>query len=148
MVRRWILVCLAAVGAVAGQQDSDRLYWAIRANDLNELKALLGHEEVSANTADSRGITPLMYAAQVGSVEAMSILVARGAYVDAQNAFGSTALMWSTTDSKKVRLLLDKGADVNKVSKTGRTALIIAAQMNPSAEIVRMLLAKGADPKA
>ena len=46
------------------------------------------------------------------------------------------------------RLLLDLGADPNKVAKSGRTALMVAAFSNPSAEIVRELLGKGADPKA
>jgi serine/threonine-protein phosphatase 6 regulatory ankyrin repeat subunit B len=52
--------------------------------------------------------------------------------------------MWAVTDPKKVRLLLDNGADVNIVARSGRTALIIASFTNPSAEVVRMLLAKGA----
>jgi N-acyl-D-amino-acid deacylase len=53
--------------------------------------------------------------------------------------------MWSVTDPKKVRLLLDHGADVNVASRSGRTALIVASFANPSAEVVRMLLAKGAN---
>jgi hypothetical protein len=53
--------------------------------------------------------------------------------------------MWSVTDPKKVRLLLDHGADVNVAARSGRTALIIASFANPSAEVVRMLLAKGAN---
>ena len=107
------------------------------------LKTLLD-QGISPNTPDSRQITPLMYAAEVGSLEAMTALVDHGAVVNAQNAFGSTALMWSVPDPKKVRLLLDHGADVNKTAKSGRTPLIIAAFTNPSAEVVRLLLAKGA----
>jgi ankyrin repeat protein len=53
--------------------------------------------------------------------------------------------MWAASDPKKVRLLLDHGADVNKVANSGRTALIIASYTNPSAEVVRMLIAKGAN---
>jgi hypothetical protein len=41
-------------------------------------------------------------------------------------------------------LLLDHGAQVNLIAKSGRSALIIAAFTNPSAEVVRLLLAKGA----
>lgn len=47
----------------------------------------------------------------------------------------------------KAKLLLDRGADVNIVAENGRTALWIAAASDGSAEAVRMLLAKGADPK-
>src|SRR5262245_19539229 len=53
--------------------------------------------------------------------------------------------MWSVTDLKKFRLLLDHGAHVNVAARSGRTALIIASFANPSAEVVRMLLAKGAN---
>ena len=85
-----------------------------------------------------------MYAAEIGSLDAMRLLIDRGADVNAQNAFGSTALMWSVSDPAKVRLLLDHGAQVNTAAKSGRTALIVAAFTNPSAEVVKLLLAKGA----
>ncbi len=101
--------------------------------------------EFSANAEGPDGITPLMAAAEIGSPDAMKMLLDRNADVNARNASGSTALMWSVTDSKKVRLLLDHGADVNVVARSGRTALIIASFANPSAEVVRMLLAKGAN---
>jgi N-acyl-D-amino-acid deacylase len=72
------------------------------------------------------------------------MLIDRHADVNARNTYGSTALMWSVTDAKKVRLLLDHGADVKVTARSGRTALIVASFANPSAEVVRMLLAKGA----
>jgi ankyrin repeat protein len=137
------LVLGAACVLASAQTSDDKLYTAIRANDLPGLKALL-NQGVSANSADRREITPLMYAAEIGSLESMKILIEHGADINAQNAFGSTALMWSVSDPRKIRLLLDHGADVNKVAKTGRTALIIAAFTDPSAEVVRMLLAAGA----
>ena len=124
-------------------QNPDQFYSVIRENNLPQLKALLGQKSDAA-VADSRGITPLMYAAEIGSLDAMRLLIDRGADVNAQNAFGSTALMWSVSDPAKVRLLLDHGAQVNTAARSGRTALIIAAFTNPSAEVVRLLLAKGA----
>lgn len=124
-------------------QDTAKLYSAIRDNNLAQLKSLLS-EKTAANTADERGQTPLMYAALTGSVEAMRLLIDRGADVNAQNAYGSTALMWSLAEPAKVRLLLDHGADVNLIARSGRTALIVAGFTNPSAEVVRLLLAKGA----
>jgi ankyrin repeat protein len=136
--------CLLATIAIAAMaQDPDSFYSAIRENNLPQLTALLGQKSGAA-VADSRGITPLMYAAEIGSLDAMRLLIDRGADVNAQNAFGSTALMWSVSDPAKVRLLLDHGAQVNTAAKSGRTVLIIAAFTNPSAEVVRLLLAKGA----
>jgi len=129
------------------EEGIDQLYSAIRADDLQALRGLLD-KGASPDSSDSRQITALMYAAAIGSVDAMKELLAAGAQVNVQNALGSTALMWSVIDARKVRLLLDHGADVNKVAKSGYTALISAALRNPSAEVVRMLIQRGADVKA
>jgi ankyrin repeat protein len=147
MRTRIVLVCaVLCVASIASSavQSQDRLYSAIRDNDLRQIKALLD-EGVNVNAEGPDGITPLMAAAETGSVEAMKMLVDRRADVNAKDAFGSTALMLSVPDAKKVRLLLDHDADVNVAARSGRTALIIAAFANPSAEVVRMLLAKGAN---
>src|ERR1700733_3042907 len=140
-MRRACVLAMIAVAAMA--QEPEQFYSAIRDNNLTQLKALLD-QKASPNLADPRGITPLMYAAEVGSLAAMRILIDRGADVNAQNDFGSTELMWSVSDPAKVRLLLEHGAQVNLIAKSGRSALIIAAFTNPSAEVVRLLLAKGA----
>ena len=55
--------------------------------------------------------------------------------------------MLSATELAKVRLLLDRGANVNVVSTRGRTALILAAMNSRSADIVRLLISAGADVK-
>ena len=148
-MRKIHAVALVALGvwsvSARAEENHEKLYAAIRANDLRGLKALLD-QRVSPNTPDDRQITPLMYAAGMGSLDAMQMLLDRGADVNAQNAFGQTALMWSATDARKVKLLLDRGAVVNKTARSGRTALMLAAFANPSADIVRMLLAKGAAP--
>lgn len=143
MRKACVLATIAVAAMAATAEDTEKFYSAIRENNLSQLKALLDQKGI-ASVADDRGITPLMYAAETGSVDAMRLLIDRGADVNAQNAFGSTALMWSASDPAKVRLLLGHGADVNIVARSGRTALIVAAFTNPSAEIVRLLLAKGA----
>ncbi len=140
-MRKACVFAMIAVAAIA--QQPEKFYSAIRENNLTQLKSLLD-QKGSANVADDRGITPLMYAAEIGSPDAMRLLIDGGADVNAQNSFGSTALMWSVSDPAKVRLLLDHGADVNTVARSGRTALIVAAFTNPSAEVVKLLLAKGA----
>jgi ankyrin repeat protein len=132
---------------VGGQPPGDAVYLAIRGNDLTGLGALLKAGE-DANTVEPRGgMTPLMHAAVSGSREAMTLLLDKGASVNTANGAGVTALMMSVTDIDKVNLLLAKGADVNAVTKRGRSALLLAAMSDGSAPIVRLLIAKGADPK-
>ena len=56
--------------------------------------------------------------------------------------------MWCSNNLEKVRLLVDKGADVNAHSKQGRTPLVIAAAHDGNIEVIRLLIKKGADLKA
>jgi ankyrin repeat protein len=90
------LVCAAlcaacvATGAATGADDSyDKLYSAIRADDLRQMKTLLD-ESVRANAEGPDGITPLMVAAGIGPLDAMKLLIDRHADLNARNAFGST----------------------------------------------------------
>ena len=111
--------------------QSDDVYAAVRNNDLARVKTLVG-SPADANAKDEQGDSPLLYAAAVGSADAMKYLLDKGADVNVQNPFGSTALMISATDIAKVRLLVEHGADVNRASKQGRTALFIAAMSDQS----------------
>ncbi|HTL01497.1 MAG TPA: ankyrin repeat domain-containing protein [Vicinamibacterales bacterium] len=133
--------------SVAQTNQSDAFYSAIRANDLPRLNALLT-QGAGVNAKDTQGITPLMYAAWVGSADAMKVLLDRGADPNIANSSGSTALMMSVTELPKVQLLIARGANVNLASTRGRTALLLAAMSDRSSEIVRALIAAGADPKA
>ena len=67
---------------------------------------------------------------------------------DAKTAAGTTALMLAARDPEKVKLLLARGADVNARATTGITALMVAARYRGNAEVVRLLLQKGAKPNA
>jgi ankyrin repeat protein len=133
--------------STAAPHAMDDAYQAIRTNDLAHLKALVG-SPADANARGAFGNTPLMNAAVAGSVDVMKFLLEKGADINAQNAFGTTALMMAATDGGKTRLLLDHGAKATIASKQGRTALFIAAMSDPSAGIVRLLMAKGADVHA
>src|SRR6185503_14417474 len=120
------IICLITVAAFAAPNPSDDFYNTIRSNDLTRLRTLISNK-ANIDIKDRRGATPLMYAAAVGSIDAVKALLAAGADVKAKNAFDVTALMWGVTNPEKVRLLLDAGADVNARSKQGRTPLLIAA---------------------
>ena len=149
-MRRWpvcafsLLVVCCATSWGAANDTSERFYACIRSNDLPALKAMI-EQGADVNATDGRGETPLMYAAVVGSADAMRLLLEHQADPNVKNQSGSTALIWSVTQTAKVRLLLEHGADPNLASNKRRTALLVAAMSDDSAEIVRLLISKGAD---
>jgi ankyrin repeat protein len=68
------------------------------------------------NAANPGGETALMTAARAGAVNAVTLLIDRGAAVNAREGVrGQTALMWAVLENHPavVRLLIAKGADVN-----------------------------------
>jgi ankyrin repeat protein len=139
-----LLAILATTLTAADGDSPDAFYAALRANELPRLEAML-KRGANVNISDNTGSTPLMYAASVGSADAMKLLLDNGADVNLKSNADTTALMWSATDIRKVRLLLEHRADVKAVSKRGRTALFLAALSDPSVDIVRLLIAAGAD---
>ena len=76
------------------------------------------------NSADPTGETTLMTAAQTGSVDAVKALLDQGARIDARDqAFQQTALMFGVRGNHPdvVRLLVERGADVNAKTRVGDT---------------------------
>lgn len=143
---RFTAAFLVACGFLAGADVTSRdFYNSIRNNDLTRLNAMLA-AGAPADLRDSRGVTPLMNAAAIGSLDAMKILLKAGADVNAKSGLDATALMWGASDPAKAKLLIGAGANVNARSKVGRTPLVIAAGTPGAAPTVRLLLAKGADP--
>ncbi len=137
-----VVVSLCALVCLRAQDASDRFYNAIRSNDVAGLRQLI--EANGPNTKDKRDTTPLMYAAAVGSAEAMRMLLDAGADAKAKNALDATALHWCAGDFEKVRMLVAKGADVNAVAKSGRAPLVLAALHPGNVKTVEYLLEHGA----
>ena len=144
-----LLATLMATTALLSRAEvsSNDLYRMIRNDDSAGIKEFLARGG-DVNLKDSRGATPLMYTAISGSVQMMKLLLDGRADVNARDAFGDSALLWSAGDLARVRLLLGNGGDVNVTTKQGRTPLLTAARRQGNEETVRLLLAKGADVKA
>jgi ankyrin repeat protein len=121
-------------------------YLPIRNNDLSTLRTLI--RDPGPKSQDAHGNSPLMYAAAVGSLESMRLLLEAGADPNVANAFAATPLMWCAGDARKVGLLLSKGAKVDVRSKLGRTPLLIAAAYDGAIEAARLLIQRGADVNA
>jgi ankyrin repeat protein len=109
------------------------------------------------------GATPLMRAAKSRDVAVMRMLLDAGADIRHQSANGATALLFAATPPKPpagssapivsdkagldaVTLCLDRGAPVNATNAAGQTALHLAAQAGAADPVVKLLLARGADP--
>lgn len=115
------------------------------------LRALLEHG-VSANVSSSQG-TALSLASRGGGVEVVALLLDYGAEIDGTGDDDNhrTPLWWALDSDRPrvVRLLLQKGANVNATTRNGETLLFPAIR---SAEFrvwnLRILLSRGADIEA
>src|SRR3984957_19894945 len=91
--------------------------------------------------------TLLETAASGDHTEAMRLLTAKGANVNATGADGATAIMYAAAngDLELVRALIKAGADVKGVNQFGTSAITEAAIIG-STPIIEALLKAGADP--
>src|SRR5215210_2491107 len=142
-----MLVSFALQPLIAAPSPNELLA-ALRRGDSAAVNNLV-RSGAPVNVMDEYGSSALMYAAIYADPATMKLLLSRGADPNHADQSGATALMWSVSDAAKVRLLLAKGANVNSVSTlTGRTPLFIAVGRPGAAKVVKLLLEKGADPKA
>ncbi len=99
------------------------------------------------DTALPEGETALMTAARTGKVDAVRVLLAHGADVNAKERWKQqTALMWAADEGNaaSVRLLLEVGAKIDDRSIFGWTPLLFAARQG-QAEAIKALVAGGAN---
>jgi ankyrin repeat protein len=164
-------------GAADGGQITPLVY-AARANSLESVKALLA-AGADVNQTSGYGWSPLLTATQNRYYKLAAYLIERGANVNLANTGGWSPL-YLATDNRNIengdypvrkpdmdhlefiRLLLDKGADVNHrvrdssetrtvftnqwLDENGATAFLRASQSG-DIELMKLLLARGADPK-
>jgi ankyrin repeat protein len=113
---------------------------------------------------DGGEITPLVYAARTGSIEAAKVLLDAGADVNQTTRYGWSPLL-AATQNRNYQLgkyLIERGADVNLANKGGWTPLYLATDNRnleggdyptrepdmDHLEFIKLLLDKGADPNA
>ena len=138
---------VAAASAQTPDRDSEALFSAIQRGPTGDVERLLAGG-ANANARDAKGTPALMAAALFGDADMLEVLLKRGADPNLRDESGATALMWSVPDQNKVQRLLARGANVNARSQTERTALLVAAAYPGTANILRLLLERGADLRA
>jgi ankyrin repeat protein len=167
MLAAGLLFVLAAAGrAFSPMPIPDSTHTALHvaaengdAKKVNELiRAMRSRDrKVELNRLDREGYSPLAYAARVGSIESVRLLVAAGAEVDRLDDYGGwTPLLHAASGGHAavVRYLLEQGANPNATTRLGYTPLSVAlhgsffsaAAPGDRDATVRALLAKGADP--
>ena len=125
------------------------LHWAASHGDAAMTQMLLSGGANIRATTRLGGITPLHMASPAGHAQVAAALIAAGAAVNTPTSTGATALMLAARGGsvETATRLIENGADINAREKAfGQTALMVAAGLD-RADVVRLLLARGADWK-
>jgi Zn-dependent protease with chaperone function len=123
-------VLVAALPAAAG--PTDVLAYALAKGDLVAVKALT-EQGADLNSKDAQGLTPLMWAARMGSRDIVAYLVAHKANLNPRDAQSLTPLMWAAYGGHTdvAALLASHGANRDIRTRGGQSAADIARQRWP-----------------
>ncbi|XP_077284569.1 uncharacterized protein LOC143910082 [Arctopsyche grandis] len=104
--------------------------------------------ELDLNASDIYQKTPLHFAASIGNIDAMQILINNGAIVDMPDYLGETPLFSACVCGiQSAYFLLQNGAKFDAINKDGTPVLHKAAKRSTSS-VLEMLIQKGANPNA
>ncbi|HEY0866130.1 MAG TPA: ankyrin repeat domain-containing protein [Fimbriimonas sp.] len=133
-----------ALRAAKGQLD---IFEAAAMGDLHVLESILLSDPHAHQAHSTDGFTPLGYAAYFGHLEAVRLLLRKGASpnVASENPLHVTPLHSALDQGRKemARALVENGADVNASQGDGWTPLHYCAQ-NGDVETAKFLLDHGA----
>ena len=117
-------------------------------NDEMHVTAAITVESTSTKMDPSEVDVYLSYASESGCAESVMTCLAQGACVNSESEDKFTPLHYACNTTKEylpvVELLVEKGADVNKLNKYGETALLKASYRG-HAGVVQTLLDSGAN---
>jgi len=121
--------------------------WA-PAPDRHRMQPVITEEPVGPDGRGGAQTTALFEAVRRQQPDVVDALLRDGAAVDAPSHSGITPLHLAAgfdSDTIIVLRLIDAGANLEATDNTGMTPLLVAALTNQN-DVVRILLAKGADP--
>jgi ankyrin repeat protein len=134
------------------QPDGTRpIHWAVYKVDYELIDALIANK-AKVDVTNEFGAAPLAEAVKLADARMVKTLLDAGAGVEAANEDGQTALMLAikTGELPIVEMLVKAGANVNTVEKFQNQTPLMWAATAPknAAEMVKLLLSKGANVKA
>ncbi len=127
--------------------STDATCWASMALMLTLPKVAAPPSPLPLPALAPKGVQPWMEKAMFGTVDEFKAQLAAGLDPNSKTADGTTLAMMVAYDPAKLKLLIERGADVNAKAKTGNTALMVATTYRGTAESVKLLLAHGADAR-
>lgn len=146
-----VLARMMGMGSDAPEptKGADSFFAAIKARDAALVEKLLVEsdlalEDGAANLANAISLDKmpaLVFATTYGDLDIVKLLLAHGAYVDAQDSEGFTALSEAATkgDFEIVHWLITMfDADVNLYTNSGWTPLMLSASRNHGEDAVRL----------
>ncbi|MEW6335787.1 MAG: ankyrin repeat domain-containing protein [Acidobacteriota bacterium] len=117
------------------------IHQAARSGDVAAVTRLIERDPALVNARDEHGLTPLGFAVAFGQLEAMKLLIAKGADVNARDPRGISLFhvaVWRGR-AEACRLLMEKGADVTEPGPAGMTPLHITV-LSGLTDVARVLL--------
>ncbi|KAJ5119743.1 hypothetical protein N7448_010412 [Penicillium atrosanguineum] len=133
-------------------RDKRPLILAAMKGYLDIVKLLLLSYDATLEVTDSVGLSALYWAVSENQVETARFLLSHGADIN-RGVDGSTPLHSAITgvitenQMEMIHLVLEQGANVNPADETSNLPLMRAA-ISSKADLVRLLLSKGADAHA
>ncbi|CAF0721417.1 unnamed protein product [Adineta ricciae] len=141
-------------GTIRDAAKCNKIIKAIDDNNIDELRATLSQlnrkdvEEYLRRPIDSMRRTPLHYAAWAENTDILDVLLGYINEPDVEDKTGATPMMFVVGSGqdclKKMTLLINKHADVNRKDKSGWT-LLHAAVQSRKRDILELLVNNGAN---
>jgi ankyrin repeat protein len=139
-----LLAAGADVNATAGF-DISPLMWACEADNPDVVRALL-EAGAQVNAKSAFGTTPLSYCAERAGSSSMLMLLDHGAEARPEGAVSPLIAAARRGSIENVRLLLERGVDVNATARGSGNTALMEAVLYGRLDAVQLLLEKGADP--